>query len=283
MTMQKKKIKSSHNKKRNTAFLFEALVKELSKAVVSDDERKKKAVSKIIKEHFSKGSILYKELSLYRQLYESNDLNQADAERILQEVRRVYAGLAQPNIFAAQSKLISQVNKTVTPKVFGNFVPNYKAIATIAQIFDDKVPIKSRVILEGKMIRQMSSPKNQSVLKTPAVNTTTLKIFAKKFNETYGHLHEEQRTLLFKYINSVSDGGLQLKVFLNEEIPRLKEELTKAKVVEEIESDKSMVKKTDKVIETLDGFKGQFMTEDVLKKVLKIQDLVREISIDADS
>ncbi len=34
--------KTKHNKKRNTAFLYEALVREMTKAVVSQDKKRKK-------------------------------------------------------------------------------------------------------------------------------------------------------------------------------------------------------------------------------------------------
>jgi len=283
MTARKKsKIKNSHNKKRNTAFLFESLVKELSKAVVSGNEQKRKLITSIIKEHFAKGQPLHEELSLYRQLYETHGMLKEDAQKVLSEVRTAYIGLVTKNAFGAQSKLIKQVNKNVSPMVFSNFVPSYKAIATVAQIFNTKTSVKARVILERRMINYMSSPKEETELKSPSVNGATLHIFAKKFNETYGHLREEQRTLLHKYINSATDNGLGLKVFLNEEITRLKTELTKAKDLSDIKTDSNMLQKTNEVISTLDDFKGQFMTEEVLQKVLKIQDLVREISSDAD-
>jgi phosphatidylinositol alpha-mannosyltransferase len=35
------RIKLKHNKKRNTAFLFESLTKELTKAIVAKDEKRK--------------------------------------------------------------------------------------------------------------------------------------------------------------------------------------------------------------------------------------------------
>ncbi len=38
-----------HNKKRNTAFLYESLVKELTKAVVRQEEAKKKTIITLIK------------------------------------------------------------------------------------------------------------------------------------------------------------------------------------------------------------------------------------------
>ena len=58
--MQKLKLK--HNKKRNTAFLFESLTKELTRAIVNKDEKTKQIILSVIKEHFRKGSILAKEL-----------------------------------------------------------------------------------------------------------------------------------------------------------------------------------------------------------------------------
>ena len=47
-----------HNKKRNTAFVFESLVKEITAAIIKNDvDRKNKAVS-IVKKHFQPGSAL---------------------------------------------------------------------------------------------------------------------------------------------------------------------------------------------------------------------------------
>ena len=54
-------MKLKHNKKRNTAFLFESLVREMTKAVVNKDMEGKQKVLSIIKEHFHKGTELYKE------------------------------------------------------------------------------------------------------------------------------------------------------------------------------------------------------------------------------
>ena len=51
-------MKFKHNKKRNTAFLFEALVKELTKSIIENDQTKKKTTLSIIKEHFGKDSVL---------------------------------------------------------------------------------------------------------------------------------------------------------------------------------------------------------------------------------
>ncbi len=43
-----------HNKKRNTAFLYECLIKEITKAVVRKDSARKESIINIVKEHFQK-------------------------------------------------------------------------------------------------------------------------------------------------------------------------------------------------------------------------------------
>mgnify|MGYP004467903157 CR=1 FL=1 len=50
-------MKLKHNKKRNTAFLFEVLVRELTKSVIQKRSDYGIKVSKIVKEHFGKGTL----------------------------------------------------------------------------------------------------------------------------------------------------------------------------------------------------------------------------------
>ena len=45
-----KKMRLKHNKKRNTAFLYETLIKELTKSVVEKDIDKKEKLNSLIKE-----------------------------------------------------------------------------------------------------------------------------------------------------------------------------------------------------------------------------------------
>ncbi len=42
--------------------------------------------------------------------------------------------------------------KNLAPSVFNNFVPNYKTLATIAQIFSNKTSPKNKIILENQII-----------------------------------------------------------------------------------------------------------------------------------
>jgi len=266
-----------HNKRRNTAFVFEALVRELTRASIKGKQKRKNDITKIIKEFFSKDTILGRELELYKTLYETKNIKKEYAEKILAETKRVYLGLNHQHVFDTQSKVISKINKKLGPEIFSNFVPNYKAIATISQIFDEKAPIKNKVLLESQIVNYMSSKLVER--KEMKLSNTTLKIFAKKFNSTYGELLEEQRELLTKFISSFQDNGLELKIFLNEELGRIKKELNEALESETLEDDSQMISKTKEVLKVLDDFKGQYIDESILRKILKVQQLVNEIKI----
>ena len=64
-----KKLK--HNKKRNTAFLYETLVRELTKSIVKKNNQRKEKLMETIKEFFGKDKLLAKELELYKALCET--------------------------------------------------------------------------------------------------------------------------------------------------------------------------------------------------------------------
>ena len=51
-----------HNKKRNTAFIFEVLIRELTKAIMEQDDNKKKYIIKLVKENFKGNNLLAKDL-----------------------------------------------------------------------------------------------------------------------------------------------------------------------------------------------------------------------------
>ena len=100
----------------------------------------------------------------------------------------------------------------------------------------------------------------------------------KKFNEKYEtDLLSEQKNLLTHYIASFSDNALELKIFLNDEITRLKTKLAEAKEIDQIKNDADMIAKTNKVIDKLNAFSKETVTENVLLTVLRTQSLVEEI------
>ena len=60
--------KTKHNKKRNTAFLYETLVREIAKSVIDKQPERNNFIVSLIKEYFTKNTELAKELELYKAL-----------------------------------------------------------------------------------------------------------------------------------------------------------------------------------------------------------------------
>lgn len=271
--------KNRHNKKRNTAFLYEALTRELTKSIVQKDEAIKTTVLTILREHFNSASALYEELECYKALSETQKLEPWTAEKLICEIRYTHAGLDKKRLFNEKTKLINVINKQLSKDVFTNFVPSYKSLATIGQIFNKNLSIKNRVVLEETLLKRLVSkgtPQEEPQDIQP-IDDIVYKTFMRKFNEEYsGILVKEQKELLSKYIFSFSDDGIVLKTYLNEEIGRLKKIVSGSLKVEEIFSDPEMVTKTKKVLDILEGCVTQAVDETMIKKILKIQGLTRE-------
>ena len=141
-----------HNKKRNTAFLFEILAKEVAKALYRKDNERANLIKMIIGENFNSSTILGKELKLYKAITETNGLDMYTADKLLQETKLEYDRLDKKQIFNAQTRLIRQVNEKLGQSVFSNFIPNYKSVATISQIFNFSSGPKEKVLLERKIV-----------------------------------------------------------------------------------------------------------------------------------
>ena len=222
-------MKIRHNKKRNTAFVYEALIREATVAAIKGDVERRDKVFKVIKRHFKNGSILKRDLDCYRSLYEGQNLDQTLSEKIVKEAKIAQRLIDPHGLFKKQSALIDDINKEVSPSVFGNFVPNYKTLASISQIFSGRLSPKRSIVLESQLISNMSR-KPESTPNQEKVDDVVLKTFISKFNDKYGgELLDEQQQLLSHYISSFADNSVELKMYLNEEISRLKNDIARAK------------------------------------------------------
>ena len=278
-------MRLKHNKKRNTAFVYEVLVRELTKSVVKHDRHKQNKIVSIMKEHFSADKLLNRELDLYRTIYETRDIERHLAEKIIIEVKKRHSQLNKGKIFKEQTALINKINRTLSNKVFNNFVPNYKHIASVYSIFNDEVPVKDRVLLEENLAAHMSSSAGLVTegIQAP-VDNIVYKTFVNKFNEEYSEkLDAAQKDVLSKYISSFSDNGLELKVTINEDIGRLKESLQKSKETQVVLENEDIKDKVDRVCTILDDCKNREIDAEMIEFVLKTQKLVEEIEENADN
>jgi hypothetical protein len=272
-----------HNKKRNTAFVYEALVRELTKSIIKNNTFKRNKIVQVMKEHFQKDSSLLEELEIYKSLYETSELDAVTAEKLMIEAKLAYSKLDKKKLFIEQSALIKKINKSLDG-VFANFVPNYKNLASLYAIFNDSANVKERVLLEQRFLNNLTSKSSsgESNTKDP-IDNLVFKSFVKRFNEKYcDSLNEGQKELLTKYVASFSDNGLALKVYLNDEIGTLKEKVKRAIDDPVIEQDQEMRQKTEAVLSKLEGYKDSDIDVIMLEEVIKIQSLVQEIEKDGN-
>ena len=268
-----------HNKKRNTAFLYESLIKELTKAILKKDQNKKDTILNILKENFSRKSILREDLEIYKSILNNKDKMTAEfSNRFIHEIKKDYLNIDRKQVFNQQSKLIESINRNLSNLVFRNFIPNYKNIATVGQwLNSDGLGAKSRLLIETKVV-EILIPKDKLIENMQHIDSLTYRTFINKFNKTYEKtLRKEQKSLLTNYIVSFSDNGLGLKTFMNEEVGRLKSDLLV--IIENTES--INVDKSKGVLSKLDKFKHKPIDESMVRTLFYIQDLVEVLKNDS--
>ena len=272
-------MKQKHNKKRNTAFLYEALTRELTISILESNPKRQKRVTSMLKEFFKKDKVLATELGLYKNLIDMESFSPHAADKLIQETRFLHSKLNKKAIFNEQTRLISKINKELSKDIFSYFVPSYKNLATIYQIFNSPLGSKERVLLEESLLHAITEDQPDTEEERQPIDDVVYKTFVKRFNEQYdAKLSDEQRMLLERYIFSFVDSGLEFKIFLNEEVNRLKKEVKDSRSTPEMVEDAEMSSKTDKVLEILEEYKSKTVTNTQdLMNILKIQELVREL------
>lgn len=268
-----------HNKKRNTAFVYEALTRELTKAIVKKDSNRKEIVFSILREHFKSGTVLRQELDLYKTVL-ATGIDKDTATQYLSEAKLRHTNIDKQQLFNEQTKLINKINMALAPTFFDTFVPNYKNLATVYQIFHNSTNIKEKIILEQKVIGLMTEQETAKK-EMQSVDALVVKTFLKKYNEKYATaLLEEQKMLMNQYVMSFAGDGLSFKIYLNEEIARLKDTMTECMNLEEVKSDEFMLNKSKEVMMFLESFRShkleEMMTTKNIESLMQIQNFVRE-------
>ena len=133
-------MKLKHNKKRNTAFLYEVLIRHLTKSILEQNEDNKNKVSEIIKKYFRKGSLLREELEIYKLVITDERHGYHVAEKLIFEAKKAFVQMDKERLFQEQTAVIKAINVALGKDAYSVFVPNYKSLATVQQIFNDQTP-----------------------------------------------------------------------------------------------------------------------------------------------
>lgn len=267
-----------HNKKRNTAFLYEVLVKEATeKLYLHNDIDSYNQIIGLLRE-LTSSKHMASELKLYLALQE-NVKNKDVARSIVEDALAERKKINSKELFNEQTHFISKINKTVGPQVFNKFVKDYRVIGNLYHLFNnyDSMKLNERSMVKESIVDFMCLKEAKVQEMREPIDSITYNILVKKFNEKYNNaLSDSQKQLVINYITSSSDN--EFKLYLGEEVERLTGVLQEAiKTQKEIIEDPEMIQKGEKILGLLSEFKTKKHDDKMVEDLMRVQMLVEEI------
>jgi hypothetical protein len=283
-----KKIK--HSKFKNTGFIFELLVRQITSEIMSAN---KSIAEKILKEHFNSKKELSKELKLYQYLINEKYNSESKAEQFINTILEARKKIDEKKLTKEKYNLIKEIKETYNLDEFiKSPISNYKTLASIYKIFetvtsdesfDPTDVVSSRFTIAENIIN--SSIQNKEAKVKDAVleeyrkqdddlRAVSYKLLVESFNSKYKNLTEDQKSLLREYINNINNTG-KLNQYVNEEVTKLVDSLkevgskigdkvTKIKLAETISNIKK-IKSVKKIKEQ--HLSAMMMTYELLKEL----------------
>ena len=229
-----KKIK--HSKFKNTGFIFELLVRQITSEIMSSS---KSVAENILKEHFNARKELSKELKLYQFLINEKYNSEAKAEKFIDTILDARKQLDEKKLIKEKYNLIKQLKETYNIDEFiKSPISNYKTLASIYKIFEvvstneryeptdivnSRFTISENIInssIQNKEIRIKDAVLEEYKKQDEDLRAISYKMLVESFNNKYKNLTEEQKLLLREYINNINNTG-KLNEYISTEIIKL--------------------------------------------------------------
>jgi hypothetical protein len=229
-----KKIK--HSKFKNTGFIFELLVRQITSEIMSAN---KSVAEKILKEHFNSKKELSKELKLYQYLINEKYNSESKAEQFINTILEARKKIDEKKLTKEKYNLIKEIKETYNLDEFiKSPISNYKTLASIYKIFetvtseesfDPTDVVSSRFTIAENIIN--SSIQNKEIKIKDAVmeeyrkqdedlRAVSYKLLVESFNTKYKNLSNDQKGLLREYINNINNTG-KLNEYVSTEVTNL--------------------------------------------------------------
>ena len=284
-------MKVKHSKFKNTAILFELLVKQITHEVLSNST--KNVSEKIIKEFFSSNKELAKELRLYNQIVKEKYSSIDDAKLFLEEVAKERVKLDENKLNKEKYNLIKTIKESYDlDKFLSSNLQNYKLLASVYKIFETKtlgrkVEIRdfidsNNTILEHVTNKRIATKPTDTLYESfkqqsEDLRLLTYKLLIENFNKKYSNLDDSQKGLLREFINNVTNTSTFPK-FIEEETKKvlsnlikesktINDKVTKIKISEMIKlykSEKFLKENQEKQVSVL------MLTYELLKEVKNV-------------
>jgi len=230
-----------HSKFKNTGFIFELLVRQITSEIMSGKENSK--AEKILKEYFSGKKELSKELKLYQYLINEKYNSENKAEKFVETVCEARKRLDEQKLMKEKYNLIKEIKEAYDIDEFTkSSISNYKNLASIYKIFEATVTkesfepkdiVNSKFTVVENMINSSIENKDKKLndrvfeeykKQDEEVRMLSYKMLVENFNKKYNNLSAGQKNLLKEYINNINNTG-KLKEYVNEEVNTLSEGL----------------------------------------------------------
>jgi len=244
----------------------------------------------LIKKYFSK-SELAKEYKLYQTLIANKAISEGKAESLINTTLELHGRLNRTALRKEKYNLIKEIKSHYNlEEFFKAKVNNYKqhaAVYTLMEAYSTLEFIDPTSVIDNKVTllehitrREVNKEevKDRVMEEYSAMDKGTrmlaYKMLIEKFNEKYGELQPEQKSVLKEFINNVSS-TTKLKEFVNVKIEGIKKEL--GKLTETIQDNTIKIKINEVVnlIKPLD--KNQSVKDEDIISLLTYQQLVAEI------
>ena len=210
-------MSKTHNKKRNTALLYEFLIRTISSALVEDNKRKSATALKILRRYFKHGTQLYKEFRIFNALVKTTVSGDAVATSILKEARTAIESLDYNVLDREKSLLIRSINHMIKDENFYDQpIAEYRLYATIQTLFNEwrkpagTADIVSLASYENQLREWLITEKKKEdhtlIDETPGTTRLLMKVMMKKLNEKYSEsLNDDQREIIKAYAFSAAN------------------------------------------------------------------------------
>jgi hypothetical protein len=230
-----------HSKFRNTGFLFELLVRQVTSDILSN---RKSIAEGLLKKYFNSKTELANELKLYQFIVNEKYNNENRAERFIDAVIDNRKKLDEKKILKEKYNLIKEIKENYQIDDFlKSQVPNYKVLASVYKIFEFNLNTESSydpkdfVNTKFAIVEHLTSKPSTNLKAVDKINEAlkkedkeirllTYKMLVENFNKKYKSLNEKQKGILKEYINSFTNTD-NLKAFITNEVVELNKELAK--------------------------------------------------------
>ena len=277
--------KIKHSKVRNTGILFELITRQITADII---ENKDGLAVGILKKYFSPNTQLGKEYELYKILTTENYKSESKANHLIEAVLKTYNKINRSQLRREKYNLIKEIKKNYNVNdFFMARIPNYKVYASIYKLFesltitDPSAETDARfTIIESitrKKVKETKAPKKtlENYKKSEKdLRLLTYQVLVEKFNKKYKSLSEQQKGLLRKYINNISNTN-QLKEFVEKESIKVKKQLQSflPNIDDEVTSIKlkEAIKQSDKLL------RGRIVEDNQVITLMRYYQLLKEL------